>query len=168
MTAAITALVVAGASTAASVISTRKASKAQRRSNEAQRRINRLKNFQAKRQFLRNFRQAQAQTLVSAIASGVGIESSRTQGTLSGQGSQARSATSEFNFMDELGGEMTSAMNAQSKYQMQSGIYGQIGSFALSFASMAAGPTTRGAAEGGGTGFGTSNSSKWQIGGING
>lgn len=117
----------------------KKASKAQQAANEAQRKINKLKNFQAKRQFLRNFRQAQANVLTSAIAAGVGIESSAFQGTAQSQLSQRGTALADFAKMDELGGEQTAAMNAQSRATAKAQTWGAVSSFASSFISFPSG-----------------------------
>lgn len=110
-----------------------KSSKAQKRANEAQRKINTMKNKQAKRQFLRQFRQAQAGALMSGIAGGVGLESSRVQGARASNLAQGGTAMREFAEMNALGGEMTSAMNAQSKYNAQAAAYGAVGQFASQF-----------------------------------
>ena len=137
MTAAITALVVTGVSAVASASASRKARKSQRRANDAQREQNRLKNFQAKRAFLRNFRQVQAQALMAPIAAGVGLESSLAQSQLQSQGAQARVASEEFLEMDELGGLYAAHMNSAARRQGQASIYGQIGNFAMQFAAFA-------------------------------
>lgn len=119
------------ATAAYSIHEGKKAKKAAKSSNAAQRRINQLRNKQSKRKFLRQFRQVQAEAIQGAISAGVGIESSLAQGTLASQGSQARIANLEFEKMDELGGEMTAAMDRQASAQFRS----QVGSTVSSFAS---------------------------------
>ena len=139
---ALAALGLAVASTGLSISQGRKSSKAQKRANEAQRKINRLKNRQAKRAFLRNFRQSQAVALVQGIASGVGLESSIVQGTLASQGSQARTGLREFQTFNRLGAEFTSAQNAASSAAFKSQVFGQVASFASSFISFGGEKTT--------------------------
>ena len=139
MSVGITALVVAGASAAVSAQRAKKASRAQRRANDAQSRINRLKNFQAKRSFLRQLRQVQAENLVGAIASGVGLESSVFQGQRSSIQKQGEVAVGEFQRMDDLGAEQTAQLNRASRYQAQAATWTAVSNFALSFASMRAG-----------------------------
>mgnify|MGYP001827430837 CR=1 FL=1 len=119
---------IAGASKA------RQASKANRRANQTQRQINEMKNFQAKRQFLRNFRQAQAAALAGGVARGASLESSGVQSARASQGSQAITATGEFNRMDELGALMTHQLNSASKYSAQSSAFGALSQFAGQFA----------------------------------
>lgn len=114
------------------VLSGRKAKKASKRANAAQRAINKLKNKQAKRAFLRKFRQFQAAALVGGVASGVSVESSGVQGTLAGQATQAATGIAEFNQFDKLGGEQTAALNAQASANFQSSVFGSIASFATS------------------------------------
>jgi len=134
---ALAALALSGASAIAGASASRKARKSQRRANEAQREQNRLKNFQAKRAFLRNFRQVQAQALMAPIAAGVGLESSLAQSQLQSQGAQARVASEEFLEMDELGGLYAAHMNSAARRQGQASIYGQISNFAMQFAAFA-------------------------------
>ncbi len=124
---------VAGLSTAASFKMASDARSHGRKANKAQRAINRLTNRQAKRQFLRNFRQAQAATLVSSVAAGVGLESSRVQGTLSSERSQADTAVREFAEMDRLGGVVTSQRNKQVNDSFGSNIFSSVSNIAQSF-----------------------------------
>ena len=131
---------IAGLTGIGSAISGRKAKKAQKRANDAQRKINRLKNFQAKRAFLRQVRQAQAANLTQGVAAGVGLESSRVQGTQSSQEAQMRSSVTEFGVMDKLGGEQTSALNKAAQRQYNAGLYSTASNFAMSFASFSAKP----------------------------
>lgn len=108
------------------------ASKA-KKGNKAVRAQNRLKNKQAKRAFLKNFRQAQATTLMESVASGAGLGSSRFQGTLASQKSQAFQAVDEFNEMDRLGGQVTKFQNQAQNDQLKAAGFGAVSSIALSF-----------------------------------
>ena len=130
------------ASTAYSISQGKKASKAQKQSNEAQRRINELRNKQNKRAFLRQFRQAQADALQSAVAAGVGLESSAFQGTRASQATQAETAVKEFKRMDELGAEQTAALNRASNAQFRSQVGSAVASFASQFVGWKPGGTT--------------------------
>ncbi len=116
-----------------SIHEAKKGTKAGKRANAALRAANRLKNKQAKRAFLRNFRQAQASTLVSAVAAGVGIDSSAFQGTLSSQKTQTRVALDEFAEADQLGTEFATAQSEQTSANTRSSRFGSIASFAQSF-----------------------------------
>ena len=168
------ALAVSALGAASSAYSGRKARKAQKRANNAQRKVNRLRNFQAKRSFLRQVRQVQADNLSASIAAGIGLESSRTQGTRSSTEAQMRGSVTEFNVMDKLGDYQTAQLNRASRYQFQSGVYGQISNFALNFAALQ--PDTSPIPPGtpipspsgeGSPGFGnTPDNPTWQIGGI--
>jgi hypothetical protein len=129
----IIAAVIAGVSALGSISSARKGSKAAQRGNDAQREINKLKNKQNKRAYMRKFRQAQAMALQQGIARGIGLESSLVQGTRSSQTQQAMVGVDEFLKMDELGARITQSMNDQSKFQSQSQTFGAISNFAQSF-----------------------------------
>ncbi len=138
--AAITTAVVAGASAVASYRSGRKASKAQSKANDNQREINRLKNQQAQRAFMRQFRQAQADVITGGVFQGIGLEGSTVQGQLVSNTAQMNTARREFAEMNRLGDAMTSNLNRASRYGFQANTFGQIGSLAMSFASF--GPNT--------------------------
>ena len=134
----VTSIVAATVGVAGAVGSARSASKSSKASaaaNEAQRKTNRLRNKQAKREFLRGLRQAQAATVMGSVAAGVGLESSAFQGTLGSQRSQAQTALSEFDQADKLGAEFSAAQTRASKYSFQAGVYSQVGSFASQFVS---------------------------------
>jgi predicted DsbA family dithiol-disulfide isomerase len=135
MAAVTAAVAVTAASAGASYAQSRKAAKASKKANAAQRKINRLKNKQSKRQFLRNFRQAQASTLMESVAAGVGLESSRFQGTLSSQQAQAEQAVREMNQMDTLGGEVTRFENKATSAGVRAGGFGAVSNIAASFIS---------------------------------
>lgn len=124
---------VAAVGTFASIRQAKKATAAGQDANEALRKANRLKNKQAKRAFLRNFRQAQANVLVSSVMAGVGLESSAFQGTLASEKSQRDLALKEFERADELGTEFLTAQNRQTSAQTRSSAFGSIAGFASSF-----------------------------------
>ena len=115
------------------LIQGRNAAKAQKQANIAQRNINRRQNAQNKRAFLRNVRQAQAQALVGTVAAGVGLESSRAQGERQSNVTQTEVGVYDFNRMRDLGGVMTSALNAASRYQYQSSLFTTASQLAMSF-----------------------------------
>ena len=129
------AAIVSGASALGGMRSARKATKAQQAMNEAQRKINRLKNRQAKRAFLRNFRQQQAMALQRSVAAGVGLESSAFQGQAASLGSQRALGLKEFAQMEALGAEYTAAQNAYSSRSAQAQRWSTVGSFAQQFIS---------------------------------
>ena len=130
---AIIAAVTAVASAALSIRAGKKATKAQRVANAAQRKINRLKNKQAKRTFLRSFRQAQANVLTSSVASGAGLESSAFQATTLSEQAQVRLGIKEFKEFDRLGGEFSAAQDRASRQSFKSAAFGTVSSFAASF-----------------------------------
>lgn len=111
----------------------KKSTRAQKDSNKLQREINKLKNLQAKRAFLRNFRQQQANVIAQSVAAGVGLDSSAFQGTLQSMQSQAGQSIREFARMDELGAAQTQAMNQISSANRQAQSWGAISQFAASF-----------------------------------
>jgi hypothetical protein len=154
------ALAVSAASTAASLSASGKAKKAQERANAAQMKANRLKNLQQKRQFMRGFRQAQANVLSTSIASGIGLGSSRTQGTLGSESSQQRLALREFQQFDELGVEVANQQNKAASAQFRSQAFGAVANFSSQFVSFGGGgpgdkiPNTTGEQALGGTGSG--------------
>ena len=111
----------------------KKAGKAEKRANQAQREINRIRNRQNQRQFLREFRQAQAAALVDATAAGVDVESSRVQGTIASQRSQAQTAGFEFREMDRLGGEVTRFRNEVTTRRARASAFSTIADIGSSF-----------------------------------
>jgi hypothetical protein len=144
--------IVSGASAIAGASAARKSSKAQRRQNELQRKVNRLKNAQAKRAFLRNFRQQQAAILQSSVAMGVGLASSAVQGQVQSARSQKATAQAEFGKMRLWGEQGADAMNDISKYQGQAAMFGAVSSFASQFISFGGGGGSGGGGGGGGSG----------------
>jgi len=137
----IAALAVSAGSAVAGLKAGKKSQKAQQAANAAQMKANRLKNLQAKRSFLRGFRQAQANVLSTSIASGIGLGSSRTQGTLSSERSQAGLATREFAEADRLGVETLNARNRSASQAFRSQAFGAVSSFASQFVSFGGGDT---------------------------
>ena len=133
----IIAAAVAVGGTAKSAIDSRKAKKAGQRANAAQVKANRIKNAQQKRAFLRKFQQAQAAALAGGIAAGVGIESSLTQGLLSGQATQKAVQIAEFKELDTLGETVLNQRQSQANFQSSSAIFGQVAGFASKFVNFA-------------------------------
>lgn len=127
------ALGVSAVSTVKGMKDAKDASKAQKQSNEAQRKITRLKNMQAKRGFLRQFRNVQSDAVMAGIGAGVDIGSSTVQGQLASSRTQAETSVREFGQMDDLGAEMTSAMNRASNKQYSAGVASAVGGFASGF-----------------------------------
>jgi hypothetical protein len=114
------------------LIAGKKAKKASKAANRAQRALTKLKNDQAKRAFLRNFRQAQAAALVSGVGAGVDISSSLVQGTLASQEAQKGTALKEFATAESLGAAQTAALDKQASANFASSVFGAVGSFASS------------------------------------
>lgn len=83
--------------------------------------ITRLRNKQAKRSFLKKFRQAQAQALVEGVASGASIDSSGTQGRLAAGRSQFRTAMFEFGKMQDLSRQANRAESAADQSDQMAG-----------------------------------------------
>jgi len=133
MSSLVTAVVVTGATAYAGYEQGKKSSKAQAAANEAQRKINRLKNKQAKRQYLRQFRQAQADVYTAAVAANVGLESSAFQAIRSSHMAQRDTALREFKAFDALGGEQSAAMTRASNAAFRAQTYGTIAGFASGF-----------------------------------
>ena len=125
---------VAAVSAAASIHQAKKAESAGKKKNRIARKTNQLKNKQAKRAFLRNFRQAQANVLVGNVMAGVGLGSSAFQGTSASEKSQANTAINEFKEFDALGAQFTQQQNKQASAQGSSATFSAISSFAMSFA----------------------------------
>jgi hypothetical protein len=127
--------IVAGVSAAAGAIKARKAGKAGKRANAAQLKATRLKNAQAKRAFMRQFRQAQATNLTAGIAAGVGLESSTVQGQAGSLGTQSAIAQKEFKKFDELGVEVSRQRQKQADANAAAAAFGAVSSFASKFVS---------------------------------
>ena len=136
MSSAWTALAVTAISTASSIKEGKKAKKKGRAANETQKKVNRLRNYQKKRQFLRNFRAQQANIYSETIARGVGLDSSGAQGQLASQATQSTTAVREARRLDELGAEVADLQQGQADANFRSQRASAIGSFALQFASL--------------------------------
>ena len=132
----ILALGISALSTAKSLKEGKKARKAGAAANESQKKANRIRNYQKKRTFLRNFRQQQANAYSEGIASGVALESSAIQGRRASQKSQAGVASRESNRLDELGMEVADFQQAQANANFRSQRASAIGSFASQFISL--------------------------------
>ena len=130
------ALGISAVSTAVSLKEGKKARKAGEAANEAQKKANRIRNYQKKRAFLRNFRQQQANAYSEGIGSGVDIRSSAVQGRRASQGTQAGVASSEANKLDALGLEIADFQQSQADSNFRAQRANSIGSFALQFASV--------------------------------
>ena len=118
-----------------SLSSAKRAKKHDKKANKAQIAINKLKNAQVKRNFLRSFRQAQANNLSTAVASGVDVESSRTQGALSSERTQRDVGLQEFAEFDRLGGVVTNQQQRGADARFDSQVAGQVANFASQFIS---------------------------------
>jgi hypothetical protein len=78
------------------------AGKKKRKARRARRQISKIKNFQAKRQFINSFITAQSNTLAAGAVSGADLSSSGVQGQLASQETQARVGIIETNRMEQL------------------------------------------------------------------
>jgi len=135
----IVAGVAAVTSTVGAARQARKGVKAGKAANAAQLKATRLKNAQAKREFMRKFRQAQAANLTAGIASGVGLESSTVAGQAASFSTQAATALAEFKQFDELGAEVSAQRNRQASANAQAAVFGAVSSFASKFISFGGG-----------------------------
>lgn len=109
------------------------------RANKAQREINKLKNKQAKRNFLRQFRQAQANVLVESVAAGVGLESSAFQATLSSQKQQAITAVQEVEAQERLGERVAKLRRKAGKHDAAATTFSGVSQIASQFISFGGG-----------------------------
>lgn len=114
---------------AASAVAGDKARSAQNKARRAQQEANRVRNFQAKRQFLRDFRQQQAVALTNPLASGADISSSAAQATLASQTSQKNAAVRDFQRLDQLGQIASSNLNKAANAQFAASTLGTVSSF---------------------------------------
>lgn len=74
-----------------------------RKAARARRQINKIKNFQSKRQFINEFLTAQSTTLARGAVSGADLGSSGVQGELASQATQVRTGVGEQNIQESLG-----------------------------------------------------------------
>lgn len=117
---------------AGSAVMGNKARKAQNRARAAQMQANRIRNFQAQRQFMRNFRQAQAEALARGIAGGADPSSSFTQATMASEQSQVKTAQRDFAELSRLGEAASANLNRAANAQFASGLLSTASSFAMS------------------------------------
>lgn len=99
---------------------------------KAQSDIARIANRQARRQFIQNFRQAQASAVVSGVASGASLESSAVQGTLGSNTSQAQSAVRDNDRQQTLSKVAGDNLAKASRREFQAGVFDTIGALASS------------------------------------
>lgn len=123
--------VIGGALAIGSLVSGNKARKAQNSARAAQQQANRVRNFQAKRQFLRDFRQQQAAAIANPLAAGA-VDSSFSRATQSSQGTQANIASLDFSRLNELGELASANLNSAARAQFASSVFGTLGQFANS------------------------------------
>jgi len=126
----------------AGAVSTDKSKEQSKRARAAQLKANKLRRMQAKRQFLRDFRQAQASIVSSSVVGGVDVESSRIQQQLGSQRTQAGVAGAEFKEEEALGMEIAAAQNKAARYSAQAANYGAVSQFSAQFASFGGGGGT--------------------------
>ena len=112
--------------------SSRKASKQQQKANKARADIQRIKNKQAKRNFLKSFRLQQASAVVGGVAAGVDVESSRVQAQLASGQTQRRIGLQEFEQQEKLATTANIAEEASASRIRQAGVFGAVASFAQS------------------------------------
>ena len=156
--------VLSALSTVASISSAQKSKKNQKRANEAQKKINEFRRRQQKRQYLRDYRAAQAVAISSSIVGGVDIESSRVQQTLGSQRTQAGTASREFAMEEKMGADVTAFRNKAASASALSSQFGSLAGFASSFASFGGGTTDSRRLPGDDSGAVTSEPSIFNVG----
>lgn len=109
---------------------------------DSQTAINRLRNDQARKKFIRSFRQAQANDIQAGINAGVGIDSSRVRGAVSSTGSQKRQQLKEFGELDRLGAEVIQAEQRSVDANQKAQVGGAIASFASQFINFSGGSSS--------------------------
>lgn len=124
-------LVGAGLSIGSAILGN-KSRKAQNRARAAQQQANRVRNFQAQRQFMRNFSIAQAEALARVIAGGADPSSSFAQATMSSQGTQVKTAQRDFAELSRLGESASANLNRAANASFGSGLFSTAASFAMS------------------------------------
>ena len=125
--------VLGAVSAVAGLISGKKAADKNKDANKLQAEINKFKNRQEIRAFLRNYRAQQANVLASGVAAGLGIESSSVQGAQASLRSQKELSVSEANEMTALGAASGDLRVKAAKYNMNAQLFGQAASLATSF-----------------------------------
>jgi hypothetical protein len=125
--------VLGAVSAVAGLISGKKASDKNKAANKMQAKINKFKNRQEIRAFLRNYRQQQANVLASGVAAGLGIESSSVQGALSSQRVQAQTGVGEAEKLSAMGAQVGGLRASAAKYNFNAGAFGTVSQLAMSF-----------------------------------
>lgn len=105
---------------------------AQNRARRDQQQANRVKNFQAQRQFMRNFKAAQAEALARGVAGGADVSSSFTQATKASQATQAETASRDVGELSRLGESASAQLNRAANASFASGLLSTASSFAMS------------------------------------
>ena len=106
-----------------------KKAKAASRARAAAANVERIRNLQSRRKFLREFRQAQAAALVSGAATGGGLDSSLTQGQLASANTQARFGTFEQDVMATYSARADRYANKAARYSAYSDLANLAGGF---------------------------------------
>ena len=119
---------------AASLVAGNKARKAQNSARAAQQQSNRIRNFQAQRQFLRNAQIEIASAIANPIARGADVSSSAAQANLSSIQAQTRTAERDFQEQNRLGELASSQLNKAANAQFASSVFSTVGQFASSAA----------------------------------
>lgn len=117
------AMVVGAGLMRAGEVHAEKAKKAQKSANKMQQKINKLQNAQAKRDFLRQYRQQLMNILSAGVAAGIGLESSVVQGARSGTEAQMRQGVFEFELMDKWAVAQGKYLNQVASHQYRSNFY---------------------------------------------
>jgi uncharacterized membrane protein len=97
----------------------------------AQARIQRIRNLQARRKIMRNFRQLQANAIIDRAGEG-GLDSSRSRGTQASQNSQLSQAIREANEQGEHATEAARLGDKAADHGFESGLLSTASSLALS------------------------------------
>jgi hypothetical protein len=125
--------VLSGISAVAGLISGKKASDKNKDANKMQAQINKFKNRQEIRAFLRNYRQQQADALAAGVFSGIGLESSSVQGARSSLQTQARTGTREAHKLSDMGAQVGGLRASAAKYNFNAGLFNTGAQIASSF-----------------------------------
>ena len=138
------AIGIAAVGTAVSIKGAMDAKKAGKAGAAAQTALNRLENEKNKRDWLRKFRQLQADSILQGVAAGVGLESSLVQGQLQSQSSQKTQGLSDFAEADRLGASIIASEQKAANARANAAIGGAVASFASQFISLPAKTTVPG------------------------
>lgn len=124
--------VVSAVSAVAGLISGKKAADKNKDANKLQAEINKFKNRQEIRAFLRNYRAQQANVLASGVAAGLGIESSLVQGAQSSLQTQAQTSVNEAEKLSNMGAQVGGLRASAAKYNFNAGLFNIGAQFASS------------------------------------